>query len=132
MVPDDGEKHSEPLVTYHPRILRKELGYLEIHDSSVIGDLDYIIGMYSISPWSVPGRVLTESDSHFLIHGEEEERQVKFRHFFIQAFGFVGRSKQTEETNRHSRRHDPQICPCMYWKFDIILLGFSMPPRVDT
>lgn len=46
---DNGEEHAEALVSYHRNVLGKEPSYLEIHDSSVMGDLDYIIGKSSVS-----------------------------------------------------------------------------------
>lgn len=46
---DNGEEKAEPLVTFHHKIVGKGLSYLEIHDLSVIEDLDYIIGESSLS-----------------------------------------------------------------------------------
>jgi hypothetical protein len=41
-----GETIGEPLVSYHRKWIGKELSYLEVHDQSVMKDLDYIIGAY--------------------------------------------------------------------------------------
>lgn len=46
---DNGEEHAKPLVSYHHKILGKEPSYLEIYDSSVMEDLDYIIGRSPLS-----------------------------------------------------------------------------------
>lgn len=69
---EPGGTGGEPLVSYHRKWVGKELSYLEVHDQSVMEDLDYIIGAYNLLScllqWIPDG-----SCSDFLYYGKEEK-----------------------------------------------------------
>lgn len=67
---DNEEEQPETLVSYHRKVVGKEPSYLEVHNSSVMEDLDYIIGKSSLSDDS-SGLTSMGLDSHILGHGEE-------------------------------------------------------------
>ena len=74
MIDDAGEgTRGEPLVSYHRKLVGKELSYLEVHDQSVMQDFDHIIGAYDLLScllrWIPNGGC-----SDLLYYGEEEKR----------------------------------------------------------